>query len=75
VTEYLAARSDSYLRLLEQSYKEVWLIEPDGALSAVPDWGSLARLASGKGWEDLLCVPARIGRMRQFVRRWPRPRF
>jgi FkbM family methyltransferase len=39
-------------------FASIHLIEPDGCLTRLADWPSLAsRLAEGKGWEDLVCLP------------------
>jgi hypothetical protein len=58
ITEYLGV-SETYFQRLRDSFPAVQLIEPDGSLNALTDWESLrARLESGKGWEDLLCLPS-----------------
>jgi FkbM family methyltransferase len=58
ITEYLGV-SETYFQRLRDSFPAVQLIEPDGSLNALTDRESLrARLESGKGWEDLLCLPS-----------------
>ena len=39
-------------------FASIHLIEPDGRLTKLVDWPSLAsKLAEGKGWEHLVCLP------------------
>lgn len=50
---------DAYFRDLHALFASIRLIEEDGSLSEpIETWRGLsARLAAGKGWEDLLCEP------------------
>lgn len=55
---YFDAEPQAYFQLLAGLYESVSLIEPEGALTLLPNWEALAtRLDTGRGWEDLLCLP------------------
>jgi FkbM family methyltransferase len=55
---YFSQPADALYHELAKRFTAVYAIEPDASLSPIPDWSALeARLATGKGWEDLLCIP------------------
>ena len=52
------ADADALYHELAKRFAAVYAIDPDGSLTPIHDWAVLeARLAAGKGWEDLLCMP------------------
>jgi len=58
-TSLFGARPDAYFEFLADAFPSLHVIEPDGSLSEpLVEWRRLeVRLAEGRGWEDLLCVP------------------
>jgi FkbM family methyltransferase len=57
-TAYFNQSPDILFDELLARFASIYLIEPDGRLTRLADWPSLAsRLAEGKGWEDLVCLP------------------
>jgi len=56
---YFDQSPDALFHELEARFAAVNILEPDGTLTPLSNWAALqARLAAGKGWEDLVCVPA-----------------
>ena len=57
---YFGAAPDALFRELETRFAAIHALEEDGTLTPLADWPALqVRLATGKGWEDLVCVPGR----------------
>lgn len=55
---YFGQPADALYHELAKRFAAVYAIDPDGSLTPIHDWAVLeARLAAGKGWEDLLCMP------------------
>lgn len=55
---YFGQAADALYGELAQRFDAIYVLEADGRLSRVADWDDLAaRLAAGKGYEDLLCMP------------------
>jgi FkbM family methyltransferase len=55
---YFGQAADALFLELSQRFARICAIEIDGTLSPLPDWPALReRLARGKGWEDLVCLP------------------
>jgi FkbM family methyltransferase len=55
---YFGQSPDVLFRELEARFDVVNALEPDGRSTPIADWAALqARLAAGKGWEDLVCLP------------------
>jgi FkbM family methyltransferase len=53
---YFGQAPDALFRELEARFDSIWALEPDGSLTPIVGWAALeARLAGGKGWEDLVC--------------------
>jgi FkbM family methyltransferase len=66
ITEYapschrtvLGAEPQAYFTQLLNLFARVYIIEEDGSLSPIDEWATLSsRLETGKGWEDLACMP------------------
>lgn len=56
---YFGQAPDALFRELEPRFASINALETDGTLTPLADWAALrARLAAGKGWEDLVCLPA-----------------
>ncbi len=58
-TAYFGNRASDYFDELRRRFQVIWIREADGSISPpLEHWDALnARLANGRGWEDLLCVP------------------
>ena len=55
---FLGAEPQAYFEQLLNLFAGVFIIEEDGSLSRIEDWAALgSRLETGKGWEDLACIP------------------
>ncbi len=55
---YFAQPPDALFRELEARFTSISALEADGTLSPLIGWAALEkRLANGKGWEDLVCLP------------------
>jgi FkbM family methyltransferase len=55
---YFGQPANALYHELIKRFAVINIIEPDGALTPILDWAALeVRLAAGKGWEDLLCLP------------------
>jgi len=58
---YFGHEPDALYRELAARFATIHALEADGSLTLLPDWPSLHdRLAKGKGWEDLVCLPEPI---------------
>ena len=55
---FLGAEPQAYFEQLLNLFAGVFIIEEDGSLSPIDEWATLSsRLETGKGWEDLACMP------------------
>ena len=58
---YFDQPADALFRELESRFEAIHALEEDGALMRLADWEALrTRLEAGKGWEDLVCLPAAV---------------
>jgi FkbM family methyltransferase len=56
--EYFGQPADALFHELATRFANIAALEPDGTLTPLAGWPALeARLAAGKGWEDLVCAP------------------
>ncbi|WP_428376424.1 FkbM family methyltransferase [Lichenicoccus sp.] len=56
---YFGQPPEALYEELAARFAAIHTLEPDGTLTAVPNWTTLqTRLAAGKGWEDLVCLSA-----------------
>ncbi len=69
-TTYWGQDPADYFHVLQGTFDALHVIEPGGTLSGpLTHWESLsARLASGRGWEDLYCTWAHRGLPRRLAR-------
>lgn len=55
---YFNQSPDALYHELKSRFALINMLEPDATLTPVPNWAALQdRLESGKGWEDLVCLP------------------
>lgn len=55
---YFGEPADALFRELELRFAAIHAVENDGGLTRLPGWPALEdRLKTGKGWEDLVCLP------------------
>jgi FkbM family methyltransferase len=55
---YFGEPADALFRELELRFAAIHAVENDGSLTRLPGWPALEdRLKTGKGWEDLVCLP------------------
>jgi FkbM family methyltransferase len=55
---YFGQPPEALFEDLATRFAAIHALEPDGTLTPLPDWRTLqTRLADGKGWEDLVCLP------------------
>jgi FkbM family methyltransferase len=55
---YFGQPADALFRELEQSFAAIHALDNDGSLTRLSGWAALEkRLKTGKGWEDLVCLP------------------
>jgi FkbM family methyltransferase len=56
---YFNQPADVLFHELKARFASLHALQEDGNLAPLPDWDTLkARLDSGKGWEDVVCLPA-----------------
>ena len=55
---YFGQPPEALFEELAKHFGSIHALEPDSTLTLLPDWPMLqTRLATGKGWEDLVCLP------------------
>ena len=61
--EYFGQPPEALFQELETRFASISALESDGRLTPLADWHALeTRLANGKGWEDLVCLPGQPAR-------------
>jgi hypothetical protein len=57
---YFGQPANALFHELVSRFASIAVLEPDGTATTLADWTALeTRLAAGKGWEDLVCLPER----------------